>query len=128
MDMETVISDLRYLKSFGQVSNNLQITGIAENAIAMLKEQEETINDLTYTIRQLNQHIKDLSEYMTPYGIVKDVKAYCELLKEHEAKKVNISQVHCGMKYGLCPKCGGHVDTLVNPDYCGYCGQELKWE
>lgn len=37
---EKVIRDLRYLKSFGRVSNNPQITEIAENAIAMLKEQD----------------------------------------------------------------------------------------
>ena len=50
------------------------------------------------------------------------------LLKEQEAKKINIWQAHCGMKYGLCPKCGEQVDTLVNPNYCGYCGQAVKWE
>lgn len=60
-------------------------TNVLRDALALLKEQEETINDLTETIRQLNQHIKDLSEYMTPYGKVKDVKAYAELLKEQEA-------------------------------------------
>ena len=48
------------------------------------------------------------------------------LLKEQEAKKVNIWQTHCGMKYGLCPKCGKQIDTLVNANYCGSCGQELK--
>lgn len=50
------------------------------------------------------------------------------MLKEQEAKKVNISQTHCGMKYGLCPQCGKQIDTLVNPNYCGCCGQEVKWE
>lgn len=51
-----------------------------------------------------------------------------ELLKEQEAKKVNISQMHYGIKYGLCPRCEKQIDTLVNPHYCGNCGQELKWE
>ena len=51
-----------------------------------------------------------------------------DLLKEQEAKKVNISQAHCGMKYGLCPTCGKQIDTLVNPNYCGCCGQAVKWE
>ena len=128
MDRETVISDLRYLKSFGQVSNNLQITGIAENAIAMLNKQKETINDLTDTIRQLNQHIKDLSEYMTPYGMVKDVKAYCELLKEHEAKPVEVCGQMFTVKYGHCPKCGKGIDSDAYPQWCGFCGQEVKWE
>jgi hypothetical protein len=45
-DMEKVVRDLRYLKSFGRVSNNPQITEIAEDAIALLKEQEKRIEDL----------------------------------------------------------------------------------
>ena len=56
------------------------------------------------------------------------VRDAIELLKEQEAKKVNIWLTHCGMKYGLCPKCGKQIDTLVNPNYCGSCGKELKWE
>lgn len=50
------------------------------------------------------------------------------LLKEQEAKQVNISQTHCGMKYGLCPRCEKQIDTLVNPHYCGNCGQAVKWD
>ena len=50
------------------------------------------------------------------------------LLKEQDAKQVNISQTHYEMKYGLCPRCEKQIDTLVNPHYCGNCGQELKWE
>ena len=49
------------------------------------------------------------------------------LLKEQEAKQVNISQTHIEMKYGLCPRCGKQIDTLVNPHYCGNCGQAVKW-
>ena len=45
-DMEKVVRDLRYLKSFGRVSNNPQITEIAEYAIAMLKEQQQQIWEL----------------------------------------------------------------------------------
>ena len=55
-------------------------------------------------------------------------KAILALLKEQEAKKVNISQAYRGMKYGLCPQCGKQIDTLMNPNYCGCCGQEVKWE
>ena len=51
-----------------------------------------------------------------------------KLLKEQEPKRVNISQTHCGMKYGLCPRCEKQIDTLVNPHYCGNCGQKLDWE
>jgi len=46
IDMEKVISDLRYLKSFGRVSNNPHITEIAEDTLALLKEQEAEIRQL----------------------------------------------------------------------------------
>ena len=61
-----------------------QCAELVRDTIALLKEQEEAINYLTDATRQLNQHIKDLREYMTPYGMVADVKAYDELLNEQE--------------------------------------------
>lgn len=72
------------------------------DALAVIKEQDETINVLTDTIRQLSRHIKDLSEYMTPYGKVDDVKAYEELLKEQK----NASQRNPVI---VCPHCGKRV-------------------
>ena len=60
----------------------------------------------------------------TIYPLLRDA---ISLLKENETKKVTISQMNYGMKYGLCPQCGKQIDTLVNPNYCGYCGQELMW-
>lgn len=48
MDREKVISDLRYIKSFGRVSNNPQLTEIAESAIELLKEQEADENKYEY--------------------------------------------------------------------------------
>ena len=72
-----------------------------------------------------------------PYFGESDGKASCEcklktdaleLLKEQEAKQVTIAQAHFGMKYGLCPRCEKQIDTLVNPSFCGNCGQAVKWE
>ena len=48
MDRENVIRDLRYIKSFGRVSNNQQLTEIAESAIELLKEQEADENKYEY--------------------------------------------------------------------------------
>ena len=41
-----VARDLRYLKSYGKVSNNMTIFEIAESALELLKEQEERIKTL----------------------------------------------------------------------------------
>jgi hypothetical protein len=46
-DRENVIRDLRYIKSFGRVSNNPQLTEIAESALALLKEQEAEIDEIS---------------------------------------------------------------------------------
>ena len=41
-----VVRDLRYLKSYGKVSNNQTIYEIADSALELLKEQEERIKTL----------------------------------------------------------------------------------
>ena len=49
----------------------------------------------------------DANRYLHPLELenVRQIKADAiALLKEQEAKKINIWQAHCGMKYGLCPK------------------------
>ena len=112
---------------------------MADGLKELLKEQEETINDLTETIRQLNQHIKDLSEYMTPYGKVKDVKAYAELLKEQEAKQVIRKQCKKEHDDGsidyfaewYCPHCNSLIlRGFDNPSikFCYKCGKPVLWE
>ena len=31
-------------------------------------------------------------------------------------------------EYGRCPGCHSALDTLANPNYCGHCGRQVKWE
>jgi exosome complex RNA-binding protein Csl4 len=85
--------------------------------------------DMEKVVRAFEQYVYNFVELTTTdeynHQILEQVLA---LLKEQEAKQVNISQTHCGMKYGLCPRCEKQIDTLVNPHYCGNCGQELKWK
>ena len=57
---------------------------MAKETAELLKEQDKVINTFMEINLKLNQHIKDLSEYMTPYGRVADVKAYDELVKEKD--------------------------------------------
>ena len=51
---------------------------LKQDAIDLLKDQEETISNLNETIDNLLQQIKDISQYMTPIGQVRDVKAFLE--------------------------------------------------
>ncbi len=50
------------------------------------------------------------------------------LLKEQEAMLVEIDGQLGGIKYGRCPKCGKGLNEEVYPHWCGFCGQEVKWE
>lgn len=57
---------------------------LAADVIALIEEYDQATENLNKTIRSLLQQIKDMSEYMTPYGKAKDVKAANDLLKEQE--------------------------------------------
>ena len=57
---------------------------LCSDVLAMIEEYDQATENLNKTIRSLLQQIKDMSEYMTPYGKAKDVKAANDLLKEQE--------------------------------------------
>lgn len=56
------------------------------------------------------------------------VRDAIELLKEQEPKLVEIDGQLGGIKYGRCPKCEKGLNEEVYPHWCGFCGQEVKWE
>ena len=51
-----------------------------------------------------------------------------ELLKEHEAKPVEVCGQMFTIKYGHCPTCGKGMDSDTYPHWCGFCGQAVKWQ
>ena len=54
-------------------------------------------------------------------------KGTCELLKEQEAKPVEVCGQMFTIKYGHCPTCGKGMDSDTYPHWCGFCGQAVKW-
>ena len=50
------------------------------------------------------------------------------LLKEQEAKSVEVCGQMFTVKYGHCPTCGKGMDSDTYPHWCGFCGQAVKWE
>ena len=80
---------------------------LREDALALLKEQQEEIENLKQTAQSMMEGV-------------------C-LLKEQEAVKVQYTAMG-GLRYGACPQCNARIDNLVNPKACGFCGQELKWK
>ena len=51
-----------------------------------------------------------------------------ELIKEQEAKPVEVCGQMFTIKYGHCPKCGKGMDSDTYPHWCGFCGQAVKWK
>ena len=78
------------------------------SAIALLKEQQEEIENLKQTAQSMMEGV-------------------C-LLKEQEAVPVDVCGHISTVKYGHCPKCNEGLNSEVYPHWCGYCGQAVKWE
>lgn len=55
-----------------------------------------------------------------------------DLLKEQDAQSVLSNRV-CEsepfryVRKGFCPKCHQEMEWLFNRNYCGFCGQAVKW-
>lgn len=50
------------------------------------------------------------------------------LLKAQEPKLVHVTADINHRKIGECPNCGKLINSGDYPNYCGRCGQAVKWE
>lgn len=51
------------------------------------------------------------------------------MLKEQEAKNVvNMTLSKDWFLIASCPKCNALLTRVEHKNYCGYCGQAVKWE
>ena len=50
-----------------------------------------------------------------------------DLLKEQEPKLVHVTADINRRKIGECPNCGKMINSGDYPNYCGRCGQAVKW-
>lgn len=50
------------------------------------------------------------------------------LLKAQEPKLVHVTANINHRKIGECPTCGKSINSGDYPNYCGRCGQAVKWE
>ena len=51
-----------------------------------------------------------------------------ELLKAQEPRTVHVTAEINYRKIGNCPNCGKPINSGDYPNYCGHCGQAVKWE
>jgi hypothetical protein len=82
---------------------------------------------------------EDCEGYGCPYFIYNDgVSDDCQvslfgdalaLLKTQEPiKPGTIMYTAAGVGIASCPQCGDKIDAYHNLNYCGRCGQAVKWE
>lgn len=50
------------------------------------------------------------------------------LLKAQDEKSVHVTANINHRKIGVCPNCGVLLNSDYYPNYCGKCGQAVKWE
>jgi len=110
MDREKVINGLDEIIHYDgeqMFYNDIFIRGIAEDALAMLKEQEEEIENLKQTAQSMMEGV-------------------C-LLKEQEV--VVHPEPSCEMTYitdCCCDLCG--VQLIREDNFCRCCGKPIVWE
>ena len=50
------------------------------------------------------------------------------LLKEQEAVKIDVKKINNSGRCGRCPNCLMELNEVDYPNWCGNCGQAVKWE
>ena len=58
----------------------------------------------------------------------KSGKTLKDLLKEQEAVKIDVKKINNSGKCGRCPNCLMELNEVDYPNWCGNCGQKVKWE
>lgn len=95
----------------------------------------------------IKEWAKDFKLYVNALDIPKDdcngIMEYIDdalaLLKEQtdvpvDTKKQVLADRQCEVspyhyeRKGFCPKCHQEVKHVLNRNYCGFCGQAVKWE
>ena len=72
-------------------------------------------------------------EFMDVRLSKEDAKEILEMLKEQETVKEVLSDRQCEVsphhyeRKGFCPKCHQEMKFILNRNYCGFCGQAVKW-
>ena len=114
MDREKVIKErLGYLVDFGNEKKLYTVAEIAQDALAMLKEQESTINELQNAYSYLQKQFFEAQD---------------KLLKEQEAVEPTLIREGRNKNYNdyVCPRCDNEV--VYEQNYCSECGVRFLWE
>lgn len=81
-------------------------------------------------ISALERAKRESEEYALDRVIVpfRELNIILELLKKQKPKSFDLVEQTLFAKTGLCPECGEKLHSGMHPNYCGFCGQAVKWE
>ena len=66
--------------------------------------------------------------YISVNGCIDQIhKDALELLEAQEPKQMHVTADINYRKIGECPNCGKLINSGDYPNYCGNCGQAVKW-
>ena len=92
-----------------------------------MSDREKVIKELE--VRIISDTDKGYKTIEIPVNEAEDILA---LLKEHEPKEVKDKSKRIKLfdEYfeGECPSCRSFLDEHSNRNFCGYCGQAVKWD
>lgn len=63
-----------------------------------------------------------------PWADTETLEAAIALLNAQEPKLLHVTADINYSKIGKCPTCGKWINSGDYPNYCGHCGQAVKWE
>ena len=109
-DMETVKERLGYLVDFSKEKNLYTVAEIAQDSLALLKEQ----NGLMLALEQSNA----VNEYLNA-----EVERLNRLLNEQEAVEPELEGGGSSW-WHVCGECHGMIDKYDN--FCRHCGRRVK--
>lgn len=86
----------------------------------------EEISDYFFSVYRHSKDREEINEAKDRCDAVEDALA---LLKEQEVKNVvNMTLSKDCFLIASCPKCNALLTRVEHKNYCGYCGQAVKWE
>ena len=92
-------------------------------------DREKAIKQLKYLVFSFPWQDKPVSESDRMCNAFhKYAQDAVDLLKAQEPKAVLVTEEINHRKIGKCPNCGKWINSGDYPNYCGQCGQAVKWD
>lgn len=106
-----------------------------------MTNREKVINKVKAIVADMQEEVDEWKDYSDSelrggltcdcdwwYKTLQTLKDALALLKAQEPVAVHVTAEINYRKIGNCPNCGKPINSGDYPNYCGHCGQAVKWE